>query len=69
MVGPVRAPIIVKRNQSVLIRIESLGFLITAAGTALQDGKAGEHVKVRNADSRRIIIAKINADGSAEPVL
>jgi len=69
MVGPVRAPIIVKRNQSVLIRIESLGFLITAGGTALQDGKAGEHVKVRNADSRRVIIAKINVDGSVEPVL
>ncbi len=69
MVGPVRAPIIVKRNQSVLIRIESPGFLITAAGTALQDGKAGEHVKVRNADSRRVIIAKINADGSVEPLL
>lgn len=67
-VGPVRSPIIVKRNQSVVIRIESPGFLITAAGTALQDGKAGEHVKVRNADSRRVIIAKINADGSVEPV-
>ncbi len=69
MAGPVRAPIIVKRNQSVVIRIESPGFLITAAGTALQDGKAGEHVRVRNADSRRVIIAKINADGSVEPVL
>ena len=68
MVGPVRAPIIVKRNQSVLIRIESPGFLITAAGTALQDGKAGEHVKVRNADSQRVIIAKVNADASVEPV-
>jgi len=69
MAGPVRAPIIVKRNQSVLIRIESAGFLITAAGTALQDGKTGEHVRVRNVDSRRVIIAKINADASVEPVL
>ncbi|KPK45168.1 MAG: hypothetical protein AMJ65_00745 [Phycisphaerae bacterium SG8_4] len=69
MAGPVRAPIIVRRNQTVLIRIESPGFLITAAGTALQDGKAGEHVRVRNVDSRRVIIAKINADASVEPVL
>ena len=69
MVGPVKAPIIVKRNQNVVIRIESPGFLITAAGTAMQDGKAGEHVKVRNADSQRVIIAKINSDGSVEPVL
>ena len=69
MAGPVRAPIVVKRNQNVLIRIENPGFLITAAGTALQDGKAGEHIRVRNVDSRRVIIAKINADASVEPVL
>jgi flagella basal body P-ring formation protein FlgA len=69
MAGPVRAPIVVKRNQNVLIRIESPSFLITAAGTALQDGKAGEHIRVRNVDSRRVIIAKINADASVEPVL
>ncbi len=69
MVGPVRAPIIVKRNQSVVIRIESPGFVITASGTALQDGKAGEHVKVRNADSQRVIITQINSDGSVRPVL
>ncbi len=68
MVGPVRAPIIVKRNQSVVIRIESPGFLITAAGTALLDGKAGENIKVRNTDSQRIIVAKVNDDGSVEPV-
>ena len=69
MAGPVRAPIVVKRNQNVLIRIENPGFLITAAGTALQEGKAGEHIRVRNVDSRRVIIAKINADASVEPVL
>jgi flagella basal body P-ring formation protein FlgA len=69
MAGPARAPIVVKRNQNVLIRIENPGFLITAAGTALQDGKAGEHIRVRNVDSRRVIIAKINADASVEPVL
>lgn len=69
MVGPVETPVIVKRNQSVVIRIESPGFLITAAGVAMLDGKAGEIIKVRNADSQRIIVARINNDGSVEPVL
>ena len=69
MVGLVSSPVVVRRNQSVLIRIESPAFLITASGTALQDGKTGEHVKVRNADSQRVIMAKVNADGSVEPVL
>ncbi len=69
MVGPAKTPIIVKRNQSVVIRIESPAFLITAVGVALLDGKAGEIIKVRNVDSQRIIVAKINDDGTVEPVL
>jgi flagella basal body P-ring formation protein FlgA len=68
-VGPRTSPTVVKRNQSVIIRIEKPGFLITAVGKTLQDGKAGECIKVRNVDSQRIIIAKINEDGSLEPVL
>lgn len=69
MAEPVKSPIVVKRNQNVVIRIEKPGFLITAVGTTMQDGKTGEYIKVRNVDSQRIIIARINADGSVEPVL
>ncbi|MHC4356286.1 MAG: flagellar basal body P-ring formation chaperone FlgA [Planctomycetota bacterium] len=68
MVGPVQTPIIVKRNHGVVIRIERPGFLITAVGTALSDGKAGQSIKVRNVDSQRIIVARVNDDGSVEPV-
>ncbi len=68
MVGPAESPTVVERNQSVVIRVEGPGFVITAAGKAMQDGKAGEYIKVRNADSQRIIFARINADGSVEPV-
>ncbi len=63
-----KSPIIVKRNQSVVIRIEKPGFLITAAGITLEDGRTGEHIKVRNVDSKRIILARISEDGSVEPV-
>ena len=69
MLEPLKSPIIVKRNQNVLIRIENPGFLITAAGKTLQDGRAGEYIKVRNMDSQRIIMARISEDGSVEPVL
>ena len=69
MLGSLKSPIIVKRNQSVVIRIERPGFLITATGKTMQDGRAGEFIKVRNMDSQRIIIAKISEDGSVEPVL
>jgi flagella basal body P-ring formation protein FlgA len=69
IVGPFETPTVLKRNQSVVIRVEGPGFLITAVGKTMQDGKAGEYIKVRNADSQRIILARINEDGSVEPVL
>ncbi|MHC4322646.1 MAG: flagellar basal body P-ring formation chaperone FlgA [Planctomycetota bacterium] len=69
MLEPLKSPIIVKRNQNVLIRIKRPGFLITAAGKTIQDGRAGEYIKVRNMDSQRIIIARISEDGCVEPVL
>jgi flagella basal body P-ring formation protein FlgA len=41
---------------------------VSASGKALQRGCAGEKIKVQNIDSNRIIVAKINEDGSVEPV-
>jgi flagella basal body P-ring formation protein FlgA len=67
MLGPVNSPIITKRNQKVVIRIDMPGFLITAFGKAMQDGRAGDYIKVRNVDSQRIILAMINEDGSVKP--
>jgi flagella basal body P-ring formation protein FlgA len=57
-----------KRNQSVLMVLEGEGFKLSALGLALQDGRAGDYIKVRNADSKRIITCKINFDGSVEPI-
>ena len=67
MIGSAEPQTVLKRNQNVIIRIEKPGFIITAAGITMQDGKAGEFIKVRNADSQRIIIAKVNEDGTVEP--
>jgi flagella basal body P-ring formation protein FlgA len=67
MLESIKSPIILKRNQNVIIRIERPGFLITAMGITLQDGRAGDYIKVRNTDSQRIIIARIKEDGTVEP--
>ena len=69
MLGPLKSPIVVKRNRNVVIRIEKPGFLITAVGKTMQDGKPGEYIRVRNVDSQRIILVRIAEDGSVEPVL
>ena len=59
---------VINRNQIVSIKIDRGGLQVSAAGKALQKGYAGEKIKVQNIDSNRIIVAKINEDGSVEPV-
>jgi flagella basal body P-ring formation protein FlgA len=69
MVEAPQPAVLVRRNEAVTIRIQRPGLLITAMGLALQEGRAGEPVKVRNIDSSRIIVCKVNTDGTVEPVL
>jgi flagella basal body P-ring formation protein FlgA len=73
LIGPgmAKAPvpeIKIERNQNVVIRIDRPGIVVTATGKAMQQGRAGEFIKVRNVDSQRVILAKVNEDGTVEPV-
>jgi len=68
MVGAREFEVVVKRGKTVVIRVERPRFLITTVGQAMQDGKTGDFIKVRNMDSRRVIIAKVCKDGVVEPV-
>ncbi len=70
--GMVDAPqpsLVIRRNETVVIRLQRPGFLVTAVGMAMQEGRAGQFVKVRNTDSHRVIVCKVNDDGTVEPVL
>lgn len=64
---PTPQPALVRRNQNVTMRITAAAFSITGTGVALQDGRAGESIRVRNIDSQRIITARVNGDGTVEP--
>jgi len=68
MVGPAQSAVVIERNETVIIQIERPGLLVTAIGKAMQKGQAGEYIKVRNLDSQRIILAKVNEDGTVEPI-
>jgi flagella basal body P-ring formation protein FlgA len=68
MVRHLKPDVIVKRNQNVVIRMEQPGLSVSAIGKAMQKGSVGEYVKVRNVDSQRVILAKVNEDGTVEPV-
>jgi flagella basal body P-ring formation protein FlgA len=41
---------------------------VTATGKAMEKGRLGECIKVKNIDSQRVILAKVNEDGTVEPV-
>lgn len=69
MAGSIQASVLVRRNETVVIRLDRPGMTVTAVGTALQEARTGETLKVRNDDSRRVIVCKVNADGTVEPVL
>ena len=69
MVSVAQSPVVIRRNETVVIRLERPGLTVTAVGTVLQEGRTGEYVKVRNADSNRVIVCKVNADGTVEPML
>jgi len=69
MVTPVKPEVVLKRNQTVLIRIERPGLLVTAIGRAMQDGCTGEYIKVRNVDSKRVILARVRQDATVEPLI
>ena len=63
-----RPAVIVRRNRIVEMKIQGVGFIIVAKGQALQDGRPGELIKVRNIDSRRIVNARVAFDGTVSPV-
>jgi flagella basal body P-ring formation protein FlgA len=69
MLDPIEAKVLVRRNQPVVMKIESPSFVIRAAGVAMQDGKAGDLIQVRNIDSRAVVVARVGFDGTLQPVL
>lgn len=69
MTNTAEAPVVVLRNEAVVLRIQRPELVVTAMGIALQEARAGEYVKVRNLDSSRVVLCKVNPDGTVEPML
>jgi flagella basal body P-ring formation protein FlgA len=71
MVGPVQREVLVKRNRHVAVIFERPGLSVTAIGKAMEDGRAGDYIKVRMQikDSPRIIYAKVKGNGTVEPLM
>ena len=59
----VEFPPVIKRGERVVIQAKSQGFMLTAAGEAKQDGRAGEAIRVLNSNSRKEILCQVVAPG------
>lgn len=57
------APILVRRNALVTMRVRAGRLLLSAKGRALADGAAGDRIAVINAASRRVVEGVISPDG------
>ncbi|ALE02966.1 flagellar basal body P-ring formation chaperone FlgA [Bartonella ancashensis] len=57
-------PILVERGQTAKLIFQTSNLQITALGVVLQSGSSGDVVRVRNADSGRIVMGTVLQDGS-----
>lgn len=64
-----RPPILIKRNALVVIKIQTASLTLTVSGQALGEGAFGDTIKIKNVDSKKIIICKVNFDGSVSPLI
>ena len=62
----VRRAVLVKQGQSVLLTVgQGSGFSITARVEALQDGKMGEQIRLKNPDSGRLLSGVVTGPNAA----
>jgi flagellar basal body P-ring formation protein FlgA len=62
-VNAVDDPRLVSRGAPTTMIFEENGLVITALGSPLQNGGLGEMIRVRNADTGRIVLGTVQADG------
>ncbi len=68
MIRDASAQIALRRGQAVTLKIETKLYVVTATGEAMENGRVGDLIKVRNARSERIVHARVMPDGTVEPL-
>ena len=61
------APVLVKRGEVVVIEARSGPIQVTASGEALEPGRQGDVVRVRNVNTGKIIRARVVDTGTVQP--
>lgn len=56
-------PLLIRRGEGVMISAENGELAVKMSGTALTDGRRGEHIRIKNQTSTRVIDARVTAPG------
>ena len=59
-------PIVIAKGQKVMLRYRSGAFEASATGIAIEDGGAGQDIKVRNESSNKVVVATVLESGLVE---
>ena len=59
-------PMLIERGRPVVLRLQDAGLQLTAAGTALEAGAAGERIHVMNSLSHAILVGQITAAAAVQ---
>jgi flagella basal body P-ring formation protein FlgA len=57
--GRTVVPALVHRGEAVKLVVRLGPVSVTATGEALQDGRAGQSVRVRNVDSKQVVLGRV----------
>jgi len=65
----IERPVVIKRNQMVYIVARGKNFIVKAKGIALQDGRSGSNIKVKNISSKKILWGRVISSEEVEVTL
>ena len=66
LAAQLEAPVLIHRDQKVLVTLHDGGITVKTTVVAEQDGRAGDIIALRNPASQKVIRATVTADGEAE---
>jgi flagella basal body P-ring formation protein FlgA len=66
-------PVLIKKRQKVILKLDTGGLLVSAPGEAAEDGRVGDIIPVQRGSRQtrdlKIVLGKVMPDGTVRPVL
>ena len=66
-------PVLIKKRQKVILKLDTGGLLISAPGEADEDGRLGDIIRVQRGSRRthdlKIVLGEVMSDGTVRPIL